>query len=262
MSLESARRLGLISSLITVILPVVFVPLVIIYTIYNAISQLSSGSSTFNSSFQLVLYAAVGIVAFASFIMFLLSMRRLSKYYNEPSIFKNTLYGFIITIIGSAIAYTIELVFFQSVFASISQTSNTVATAPPISSAISTLLIAGIVVLAIVFVFAIISAIFYMLAFNKLAEKSGIGNFRTAGLLMLIGFVLVIVLVGALLVWIAWILVAMSFYSLKPKENPNLQASSPSSTVASVAQKKYCPYCGTENLTEAIYCKNCGKPLQ
>jgi uncharacterized membrane protein len=189
-------------------------------------------------------------------------MRRLSKYYNEPSIFKNTLYGFIITFIGSAIAYTIELVFFQSVFASISQTSSTVATATPISSAISTLLIAGIVVLAIVFVFAIISAIFYMLAFNKLAEKSGIGNFRTAGLLMLIGFVLVIVLVGALLVWIAWILVAMGFYSLKPKENPNLPASSPSSTVASVAQKKYCPYCGTENLTEAIYCKNCGKPLQ
>jgi uncharacterized membrane protein len=265
MSLESGRKLGLISSLAIVILPAVVIPLVIAASIFSVMSRISSGSSTFNPFLTYALYAAIGIVAFASYILFLVSMRRLSKYYNEPAIFRNVLYGFLLNFVGAAVAYGVEILFFSSIFNSISSGTNTVAavTPNPISpSIISNLFIALLGMLAIVFVFAIISAVFYMLAFNKLAAKSGVDNFKTAGLLMLLGFVLIIVGVGILLVWIAWILVAMGFHSLKPQATPSVQSASPASAITYSAQRKYCPYCGTENTTDAIYCRHCGKPLQ
>jgi uncharacterized membrane protein len=73
-------------------------------------------------------------------------------------------------------------------------------------------------VLAVAFIFAVVSGIFYMRAFNKLSEKSGVDNFKTAGLLYLIGAATAIIGIGALIQWIAWIFAAMGYSSLKPKE--------------------------------------------
>ncbi|MDI9579000.1 MAG: DUF996 domain-containing protein [Candidatus Bathyarchaeia archaeon] len=50
-----------------------------------------------------------------------------------------------------------------------------------------------------------------------MAEKSGEDNFYMAGLLMLLGGALTIVVVGGLLFFIGWIIAAISFFSLKPK---------------------------------------------
>ena len=64
------------------------------------------------------------------------------------------------------------------------------------------------------FILAAINGFFYRRAFYALAEKSGEGNFRTAGLLMLLGGALTIVAVGGLLFFIGWIIAAIGFFNL------------------------------------------------
>jgi uncharacterized membrane protein len=72
-----------------------------------------------------------------------------------------------------------------------------------------------IVAFVVAFVFVIVSAIFYGKSFNLLAAKPGVNMFGIAGLLLLIGAVLAIILVGFVLMRIAFILLAVGFFSIK-----------------------------------------------
>jgi uncharacterized membrane protein len=153
-------------------------------------------------------------------------MHRLSRYYAEPGIFKNALYGFVLNMVGGGTAAVIEFTLLIESIRSLNQTGTTpLATTlgpavSPAASAQTELIIGYYAAAAIGFVLGIISAVLYMRAFNKLAERSGRDSFKTAGLLYLLGTVLTIVLVGGLLTWIAWIFAATGFNSLKPKEPP------------------------------------------
>jgi hypothetical protein len=104
--------------------------------------------------------------------------------------------------------------------------------------------------------FGIVNGVLYMRAFNKLKEKSGVDNFGTTGLLILIGVFIPIIS------WIAWIFAAMGFKKLKvaPTPSPHVPyyVHPPLSTTTQI---KRCPNCGAENLTDAFYCSSCGKPL-
>jgi uncharacterized membrane protein len=77
-----------------------------------------------------------------------------------------------------------------------------------------------IIALAALFVFMIISAIFFRKSLSLLSMKSGERIFETAGLLWLIGAVLTIILVGLILIWVAWILIAVGFFSIKTTAAP------------------------------------------
>jgi uncharacterized membrane protein/ribosomal protein L40E len=257
MSLESGRRLGLTASLINVIMPVISIVLVFALLFYQ-ISRYptSSSSSLFASGLTTVTFALMGIMTFAGLILFILAMYRLSHYYNEPAIFKNVLYGLILTILGGVTAVIVEFAFLFSLIGRITSASTSTSVAPFLAQFIFAIL----AIVGIALVFGVVSAVLYWRAFNKLAEKSKIDNFKTAGLLYLIGTVLSIVFVGVILVWIAWILAALSFNSLKTPAS----ATSPIQQTATInlTAKKYCTYCGAENEADAIYCRNCGKQLQ
>jgi ribosomal protein S27AE len=114
--------------------------------------------------------------------------------------------------------------------------------------------------MAIVFVFSIIGGVFFKRAFDALGEKSGVQTFKTAGLISLIGYALSIVLVGGILVWVAWIMLASAFHSLKPAAPAASSYSQPSAS-SFVVQKRYCPYCGAGNILDAKFCDHCGKQL-
>jgi uncharacterized membrane protein len=218
MSLESGRKLGLAASLIEVIMPVIIVIVMVLFivSIIAAIPAASAGPNVTIPNFSLVFVGVlipVGILTFVGIILFIIAMHRLSQYYNEPGIFKNALYGFILNIVGSVVAIAIEFVLILGSIGIIPQAGTV------LSGATLTQLIFGfLAVFAISFVLGIISAVLYMRAFNMLAEKSGNGNFKTAGLLYLLGQVLTIVFIGGLLFWIAWIFAAMGFNTLRPKE--------------------------------------------
>jgi uncharacterized membrane protein len=70
----------------------------------------------------------------------------------------------------------------------------------------------------VLFIFVIVSVIFLRKSLNALSDKSGVRIFGTAGLLMLAGGALTIVGIGLLLIWVAWILVAVGFFSVRTTE--------------------------------------------
>jgi len=59
--------------------------------------------------------------------------------------------------------------------------------------------------------------------------------FSTAGLLLLIGAVLTIIVIGVIVVWIAMILLAVAFFSIKPATAQATQSTSPPPSIKSLS---------------------------
>jgi uncharacterized membrane protein len=92
--------------------------------------------------------------------------------------------------------------------------------------------IAGIlVVLVIVWIFAIIAAFFVWRSLKQFSNKSSVGLFGTAGLILLIGAIIPVI--GIFLMWISALILAIAFFTLKPQEPPMqpMMPPSPSTTV-------------------------------
>jgi uncharacterized membrane protein len=272
MSLGSGRKLGVIASLITVILPVVTVIAAIFMVqsffatiqrwVANQVAPTFSILSAELSAFFIVL-VILAIVGLVGFILFILAMHQLSHYYKESGIFKNIAYALIINIVGAIFVFALFFVFISSsINSAITTPSNLLL--PFLNQVIFSVLALVVVALGL----GIISAVFYMRAFNKLGEKSGLDSFKAAGVLYFVGVLLSIVLFGGVLVWIAWIFVAWGFYSLKPSSSSSSSSSNniystPSTTTSpTIVQTKPCPNCGVGNVPEALYCGSCGKQLQ
>jgi uncharacterized membrane protein len=261
MSLETGRTLGLISTIMFVILPIVggvlFVSLfsIILSAIGAGLSQGNLPSNFPSLAAGLaglgIGFIAVGILGLIFGILFVVSMYVLSKYYNEPAIFRNILYAIIILIVGAVVAVVFELLLIIPI-------SRTVAQSPGTPSFSSLPIFGFIAVLIAAVILGIISAVLVMRAFNKLAEKSEVDNFKTAGLLYLIGVLTSFIFIGGIIVWIGFIFAAMGFYRLKPIKPISYETPIPQTMLPT----KRCPYCSTENVVGATYCRFCGKPLQ
>jgi len=263
MSLESGRKLGLAAAIIQVVLPIAVLVLygVLIFSLFSSVFSLASGTTpNFSNAFLatgLVGFAfiAIGAIGIAGVVLFLVAMHRLGQYYGEPRIFNNALYSILTEIVGVVVIFAVVFGLF---FALIPRTTTT--TTNPGTFAIGFIaLLLGVIVAALVI--QILSAYFARNAFNKLGEKSGVSSFNTAGLLYLIGGVLAIVGIGSLLIWIAWIFAIMGFSNLKPKTQEPLSPAFTVPTQAASGLRKCCPYCGAENLADALFCASCGKPL-
>ena len=153
----------------------------------------------------------VPILGLIGIILVLIALKGLAEVYNENAIFQNALYAFIFGIIGVIAAiYMFFTMFAGGFFIRI----------PSQESMYSSLISSLIGVLIIVFIFSLLEAIFYRKSFRIIAEKSGEKMFNTAGTLLLIGAILTIILVGAIILLIAWILLAIAFFSIKTTRQP------------------------------------------
>jgi uncharacterized membrane protein len=256
MSLESGKHLGKIASLFNIITPVILVVFYVAFFLalfisFPTSSTGSSASSILPSIWGLIIAAAaIAVVGFAGQIMFIVSMHRLSHYYNEPKIFKNVLNAWIINIVGSGVLMAITFGSLFVIFGNIiGQTTGSSTTSPFVPQFIAVL----IIVIVAALIIAIFSGVLYMRAFNILGTTSGEDNFKTAGILYLVG--LFVPVVG----WIAWIMAYIGFSHLQPK-TPATSYAYPQSSTANVATK-FCSYCGTPNSADALYCGHCGKPI-
>lgn len=162
-----------------------------------------------------------GVLSLVGIILVLIAMKGLADYYNEGGIFNNALYGFLTTIVGGVASVAVIVIsVILALTTLITDWTNPTEWETLFQdftnlSALWTLLGSIIAALIIVFIFAIITALFYRKSFNLLAAKSGVNMFSTAGLLLLIGAVLTIILVGFIIIWIAFILLAVGFFSIK-----------------------------------------------
>jgi uncharacterized membrane protein len=259
MSLESGRKLGLTASWISIILPVVAV-VGVVAIIFSIIATATTGTGTgtvvpniFGLSIGLIGFViALAFTAIVGFILFMVAMHRLSNYYNEPGIFRNVLYAFILSIVEGIVLVGVYIGIVLSAIGSSSITNNP----PNVTNFMTEFVVTYLVAIGVGVVFAIVNGVLYMRAFNKLKEKSGVDNFGTAGILYLVGTIIPIV--G----WIAWIFVAMAFNKLKPSSAAPPTFSYPTQPPPTNMQTKRCPNCGAENHADALYCVSCSKPLQ
>jgi len=150
----------------------------------------------------------VPLLSLVGIIIVLIALKGLATAYNENSIFQNALYGVIFGVVAIVTAAVVLVgAFFGGVWF--------MATTPDLANPLAFL---GAVILALVimFVFYLLMAIFFKKSFDVLADKSGERMFGTGGLLLLLGAVLTIVLIGVILLLVAWILIAVGFFSIKP----------------------------------------------
>ena len=204
---------------------------------------------------SLVLFSGtVGIVGIVGIILVLISMRGLADDFKDYSIYRNAVNGFIFGVIGILIAI--------AVFAAFSFLSGFIF-AHPIVGVLG--ILGAIVGWGLMFVFFLIAGVFYKQGFDVLANKSREGMLRTGSLLLLIGSILTVVFIGFFLLFVAWILIAVGLFSLRPTIQPAQTYTAPqmppTSAASSSGQVRYCSYCGAENKLEGTFCTHCGRRL-
>jgi uncharacterized membrane protein len=169
-----------------------------------------------------------GIIELIGLILVMVALYNLASHYREGSIFNNALYGLIIGIVGGVISIAAVIVtvlasledFLYAVFPDWNGdwTALSGLTPNPANISLDNIMpiLAGIfAVFIILWVSSIIATFFIRRSLGTLSAKSEVGMFSTAGLLLLIGAILTIILIGLLILWVSFILLAVAFFSIK-----------------------------------------------
>ena len=166
-----------------------------------------------------------GVLGLIGLILVLIALKGLSDHYTEGGIFNNALYGIIMAIIGGVVFVAVIVVAAVGLLIDLGievanwgdpaafqridwQNLVTLDILWPYIGAI----VGSLVVL---FVFVVVAALFLRRSLTILSPKTGVNMFNTVGLLTLIGAVLTIIVVGFILLWVALILLAVAFFSIK-----------------------------------------------
>ncbi len=170
----------------------------------------------------LVIGTFIPFLGIVGFILLMVGLKNLSEYYKDRGIFGNALYGIIFGVIGVvAAAFIIIALVFGGSFLGFQYNPGGVVTGDVVA------LIGGVIIaLVIAFIFYILMAVYLRRSFTSLANKTGIGYFRTAGLLLLVGAVLTIIIIGLLLIFVAWIMLTVAFFSMPSNPPQTVQGSS------------------------------------
>jgi len=168
----------------------------------------------------------------------LIALKGFADYYSEASIFNNALYGVITAIVGVIVFVGVAFIALVGFFTELGLAIGNVADWSAEFTAIDWTAIdfsiignfAAYIFLALIvlFVFVIITAIFLRKSLGLMSTKTGVGLFGTTGLLILIGAVLTIIVIGLILIWIATLILAVAFFSIKPQQaQPATPAAAP-----------------------------------
>jgi uncharacterized membrane protein len=190
------------------------------------------------------------LLSIVGIILLYVGIKGLSEYYRDESIMRYAVRGFIFLIVSAAaIAVALPLFIISGMFS--------VFILGPLGIGFG--LLAFLFAIVLVFIFYVIAAINLRKSFNCLAQKSGEHMFETAGTLLFIGSLLTILLVGFLLIFIAWIIATIAFLSIKVSQQPN--GYTPPTTTPTIQATRFCPNCGAPVDQYAIFCPHCGKQL-
>ena len=210
-------------------------------------SSLESNKNLAGIGSILLMFPVVSIVGI---ILVFVGIKGLAEYYKDDSIYRNAIWGVIFGIIALvAIAVAVPIIILGGLF-------STVALGP---FGIGFGLVAILLLAVIVFIFYVIAAMYFRKAFNSLAQRSGEHMFETAGTLLFIGAILTIAFfIGLLLIFVAWIIATIAFFSIKVPPQPYTYG--PVQPTAPTTQSTlYCSNCGAPMNADATYCSHCGK---
>jgi uncharacterized membrane protein len=180
----------------------------------------------------------IGIIEIIGLILVLVALRNLANSYREEGIFRHGLYGVAAAVVGAIIVGVLAVaVVLSNIEALVTQlypvwngdwstlqgmTANTTNFDP---TNIFPLIGGILVVLIIAWVFAIIASFFIYRSLKQVSNKSNVGLFGNAGLILLIGAIIPII--GLILMWVSSLILAIAFFTLKPREQLIATATSP-----------------------------------
>jgi len=175
------------------------------------------------------------ILGIIGIVLLLRGMKELSYYYQDERIYQDSLTGvkfYIIALIAAAVAIAAIVVGVGSA-TGFTFNANFV---PTVGFGIS--LFAFFAGLIVAFVFYILATSHLRKTFNTLAQRSGEASFTTAGSLLWWGAILTIIVVGLLLIFVAWIFATIGFFTMKSRQyqqyTPQANANTPPSAQPSV----------------------------
>jgi uncharacterized membrane protein len=211
--------------------------------------------------FGITIVEAVAFV-FIGIILVLISLYGLAKFYKDKQIFKNALFGVLSAIIGTIVSVIVAVgIIFPIIVNSIQQAhqdangnSTDVISGFFNNFTAASWLRMGFGVWLAYFVlcaFIIIAMFFLYKALKKLSLHSHKDLFAKTGLMLLIGAVASIVIVGLLILWIATLLLALAFFTLRKTAPPIMHSGI-----------NFCANCGTPTSPETAFCTHCGKQLE
>jgi uncharacterized membrane protein len=174
----------------------------------------------------------LGAIELVGLILVMVALYNLASHYREGGIFNNALYGLIIGIVGGVVSIVAVIItvltsltdFLYALFPDWNGDWAALSGLTPNPSNLSldniAPFLAGIfAVLIILWVCSIIAAFFIRRSLGTLSAKSGVGLFSTAGLLILIGAVLIVLFgIGLILIWISALLLAIAFFRIRPQQ--------------------------------------------
>ena len=164
-------------------------------------------------------------------ILVLAALWGLAGHYKDQRIFKNALYGSILGIVGIFAVGLLTVIFSSTDFLReiIPSWNGDWTTLPNIRpedismkvtwESIFPFLAIIILTIFVLFLVSVAVAYFYRKSLERLADRTDVGIFKTTGTLLLIGAIFNIILVGMVLVWIAMLLLAISFFSMSTKQS-------------------------------------------
>jgi uncharacterized membrane protein len=270
LAIESNRILGFVGALLTVI---------------GSVSAFLALARFFFPTLDITGFGILfGVSGLVGLILFMIAMKGFAVDYKDAAIFDNALYGLLsniaIGVVAGVLAVAVIFLNLSSIITAVTPDSVPSFTSDFLQSIMGYL----VPVFLVVSVLAVVPAIFNLRAFYRLAAKSGVRLFRTAGLLGLAGvavammfafIVSVLVLVasipatavfavsvgGSMISYVMWIVAAKAFYSIRAPTREASPLLTPQVSAPAAGQVRYCSYCGAENMPDAAFCARCGKKL-
>lgn len=193
----------------------------------------------------------IPVISIFGYILVLIAVKYVSDDLKDKSIFDNMLYAVITGIIGVAVGTFLLITggFFSLATGGFSMG------------------LAGLAFLVIVWAVLIISAIFIRRSYREVSSRLSISAFGTAGTLYFVGAILTIVLVGFLVLLVAFIFQIIGFFSirdyslLKDSEQRSVPVASAPAQPSSAQASTYCTGCGAQLEPGSKFCRNCGKAV-
>ena len=170
----------------------------------------------------LPLFAYSGIISLIGLILVLVAAKGFADHYRESGIFNNALWAILIAIVGGITTVAVAIIALANFFGELGLNFTNAQDWSALSAIdwesmgldlIMSFLGSIIIVLVLVWVFAILAAFFVRRSLGLLSARTGVSLFGTAGILILVGAVIPIL--GLLLIWVALLLLAIAFFSVR-----------------------------------------------
>lgn len=158
------------------------------------------------------------LLSIAGLVLMLFAVKYISEIVKDPSIFNDMIISVVLTVVGIIVGFFVlvaSLFRFMGLnnmnFADFGSSFNqsTIPTGDWIG--LVTWALAGV---AVVWILLMVSSVFLRRSYSKIGKVLNVGMFGTAGLIFLVGAATTILAVGFILIPVAFILMALAFFSI------------------------------------------------